>query len=295
MVYLENEYIKVDIMPHIGGRLWGARQKSNEYDFFYRQHVVKAGARGYAGAWLEGGIEWNFPHHHRANAYMPVDYDLQENPDGSATLWIGEQEIRDRMKFMLGISVYPGKSYFEVTFRPLNTTPFANSFLYFANASVHTNEDYQVIFPPSTEFGTAHAKNRFLRWPVSHEVFEGNDYRHGVDVSWWKNHPEWTSIFAYNYEEGFVGGYDHSKNAGTVIVSNHHLGAGKKFWTWGTGPRGQAWDVALTDDDGPALELMVGGYSDNQPDYSWLQPTSRNTLNSITTRSVPSAASRTPI
>jgi tetratricopeptide (TPR) repeat protein len=272
MVYLENEFIKIDIFPEIGGRLWGALDKSNSYEFFYRQHVIKPALVGMLGAWLEGGIEWNFPHHHRANAYMHVDYDIQENPDGSATLWIGELELRDRMKFMLGISVYPGKSYFELTFRPLNATPFANSFLYFANASVHTNDDYQVIFPPSTEFGTSHAKTQFLRWPVSHEVFGGNDYTHGVDVSWWKNHPEWTSIFAFNHEDDFVGGYDHGKDAGTVIVSNHHIASGKKFWTWGTGPRGQAWDKALTDDDGPALEIMVGGYSDNQPDYSWLQP-----------------------
>lgn len=272
MVFLENEYIKIDIFPEIGGRLWGALDKTNQYDFIYRQHVIKPQLVGMLGAWLEGGIEWDFPHHHRANAYMPVDYDIQENPDGSATLWIGELELRDRMKFLLGISVYPGKSYFEVTFRPLNSTPFTNSFLYFANTSVHTNDNYQVFFPPSTLFGTYHAKNQFLRWPVSHEVFNNIDYTQGVDVSWWKNHPDWTSIFAFNYTDDFLGGYDHGKNAGTVIVSNHNIAPGKKFWTWSNGPRGKAWDKALTDNDGPALELMVGGYSDNQPDYSWLQP-----------------------
>ena len=272
MVFLENKYIKIDVFPEIGGRVWGAIDKTNQYEFLYRQHVIKPQLIGMLGAWLEGGIEWNFPHHHRPNAYMPVDHDLQTNPDGSATLWIGELELRDRMKFMLGISVYPGKSYFEVTFRPINSTPFANSFLYFANTSVHTNDDYQVLFPPGTAFGTYHAKNQFLRWPISHEVFNNNDYTKGVDVSWWKNHPEWTSIFAFNYEDDFVGGYDHGKDAGTVIVSNHNIAPGKKFWTWSNGPRGKAWDEALTDTDGPALELMVGGYSDNQPDYSWLQP-----------------------
>jgi hypothetical protein len=121
-------------------------------------------------------------------------------------------------------------------------------------------------------FGTYHAKNEFLSWPISHEVFNDVDYTQGVDVSWWKNHEEWTSIFAYNYEDDFVGGYDHGKNAGTLIVSNHNIAPGKKFWTWSNGPRGKMWDKALTDTDGPALELMVGGYSDNQPDYSWLQP-----------------------
>ena len=64
MIYLENEYIKIDILPEIGGRLWGALDKTNQYDFIYRQHVVKPALVGMLGAWLEGGIEWNFPHHH---------------------------------------------------------------------------------------------------------------------------------------------------------------------------------------------------------------------------------------
>ncbi|HEX2395150.1 MAG TPA: DUF5107 domain-containing protein, partial [Bacteroidales bacterium] len=272
MVFLENEYIKINLLPEIGGRLFGAMDKTNNYDYIYRQHVIKPGLIGMLGAWISGGIEWNFPHHHRATAFMPVNYIMQENSDESATLWISELEIRHRMKFMLGISVYPGKSYFEVTFRPYNGTPFTNSFLYFANTGVHSNEDYQVIFPPSTEFGVYHGKNEFVRWPFSHEEYNDVDYSEGVDISWWKNHPEWTSIFAWNYQDDFVGGYDHGKEAGLICFSNHHIAPGKKFWTWSTGPRGQLWDKALTETDGPELEIMTGGYSDNQPDYSWLQP-----------------------
>ena len=272
MVYLENEYIKIDILPEIGGRLFGALDKTNGYDFIYRQHVIKPALIGMLGAWISGGIEWNFPHHHRATAYMPVDFTLVENQDGSTTLWIGELEIRHRMKFMLGLTVYPGKSYVEVTFRPFNRTPFVHSFLYFANIGVHSNEEYQVLFPPATRFGTYHGKNQFVQWPIADEVYNRVDYTGGIDISWWKNHPEWTSIFCWNYEDDFVGGYDHGKEAGILCLSNHHIAPGKKFWTWSTGPRGQMWDEALTETDGPELEIMIGGYSDNQPDYSWLQP-----------------------
>lgn len=272
MVFLENEYIRIELLPEVGGRLFGALDKTNNFDFIYRQHVIKPQLIGMLGAWISGGIEWNFPHHHRATAFMPVDYLMEENPDGSATVWIGELEIRHRMKFMLGVSVYPGKSYFEITFRPINKTPFPHSFLYFANIGVHTNEDYQVIFPPSTQFGTYHGKNQFVHWPIADEVYNRVEYNDGVDISWWKNHPEWTSIFCWNYEDDFVGGYDHVREAGTLCFSNHHIAPGKKFWTWSTGPRGQMWDAALTETDGPELELMIGGYSDNQPDYSWLQP-----------------------
>ncbi|MFC1547726.1 DUF5107 domain-containing protein, partial [Candidatus Neomarinimicrobiota bacterium] len=52
----------------------------------------------------------------------------------------------------------------------------------------------------------------------------------------------------------------------------HHVAPGKKIWTWGKGPQGQAWEKIYTDDDGPYIEIMTGAYTDNQPDYSWFQP-----------------------
>ena len=271
-VYLENEYIKVCILPEVGGRVFSALDKTNNHDFFYHQHVIKPALIGMIGAWISGGIEWNFPHHHRPSVFMPIDYFLQENPDGSGTVWIGELEIRHRMRWIIGLTLYPGKSYLEATLKPMNRTPFVQTFLFFANASAHSNPDYQVFFPPGTEYATYHGKNQFARWPISQEIYNGIDYTQGVDVSWWKNHPEWTSMFAWNYEDDFFGGYDHGKEAGTVSVANHHIAPGKKFWEWSAGPRGELWDKILTELDGPELELMTGVYSDNQPDYSWLQP-----------------------
>jgi tetratricopeptide (TPR) repeat protein len=271
-VFLENEYVQICVLPEIGGRIFSALDKTNNYDFFYRQHVIKPALIGMLGAWISGGVEWNFPHHHRATAFLPVDYTLTENQDGSKTIWVGEIEIRHRMKWLIGLTLYPDSSVLEATIRLFNRTPFPHSFLCWANVAVHTNPDYQIIFPPSTEFATFHGKNQFSRWPISREVFNRMDYTGGVDVSWWKNHPRATSFFAWNYLEDFLAGYDHGKEAGVVHVADHHIVPGKKFWTWGTGERGQMWETMLTETDGPYIELMVGAYSDNQPDYSWLQP-----------------------
>jgi len=271
-LYLENEYLKISVLPEIGGRLFSAVDKTNNYDFIYQQHVIKPALIGMLGAWISGGIEWNFPHHHRPSVFMPIDYALQENPDGSSTIWVGETEIRHRMKWMVGLTLYPGRSYIEATIKPFNRTPFANSFLCFANVGIHANENYQVLFPPGTEFATYHGKNQFAHWPISYEMFNEIDYTRGVDASWWKNHPEWTSMFAWNYEDDFFGGYDYGKRAGIVSFANHYVAPGKKFWEWSNGPRGWMWDKILTETDGAELELMTGAYSDNQPDYSWLQP-----------------------
>jgi tetratricopeptide (TPR) repeat protein len=270
---LENEYIRVCVLPEIGGRVFFAEDKTNNnYPFIYRQHVIKPALIGMLGAWISGGIEWNFPHHHRATTFMPVNYELRSNPDGSKTIWIGEIEIRHRMKWSIGLTLYPGKSYLEATVKLFNRTPLAHSMLFWANAAVHCNENYQVIFPPRTEYATYHGKNQFSRWPISYEVFNGVDYTKGVDVSWWKNHPNPTSYFAWNYEDDFFGGYDHGKRAGTLHVADHYIVPGKKFFAWGNGPHGQMWEKILTETDGPYLELMTGAYSDNQPDYSWIMP-----------------------
>ena len=279
-VVLENEYIRTSILPEVGGRIFTALDKTDRYDFIYRQTVVKPALIGMLGAWISGGIEWNVFHHHRASSFSPVDYARQENPDGSVTAWIGEIEIRHRMKWRLGITVFPGRSYIEAKLVPYNRSPFLHSMLYFANAGVHANDDYQVVFPPATEWVTQHAKAEYAAWPIAHENYNHVDFTalgrelgtDGVDISRWKNNLQWISFFAYNYEDDWVAGYDHGKKAGTLVLGNHHVAPGKKFWTWGSGDHGQAWDKLLTDRDGPELELMAGGYSDNEPDYSWLQP-----------------------
>ena len=269
---LENEYIKLCVTPEIGGKLYYGTDKTNGYNFIYKNNVVKPSNIGMTGAWVSGGIEWCVIHHHRASTFLPVDYDLKENSDGSKTIWIGETEPRHRMRWTIGISVYPGKSYYSAEVKIHNPTPYTNTFLYWANVAAHTNKNYQVIFPPSVGVATYHAKNSFTNWPVSTEVYNGEDFTKGVDLNWWINSVNQNSYFAYDLKEDFMGGYDHGKETGTVHIGDHNIVKGAKLWEWGSGARGQATEARLTDDSGPYVEIMVGAFSDNQPDYSWIKP-----------------------
>ncbi|MCK5369456.1 MAG: DUF5107 domain-containing protein, partial [Cyclobacteriaceae bacterium] len=199
-------------------------------------------------------------------------YSLAENEDGSKTIFIGETEPRHRMRWTVGITVAPGKSYFEAELTIYNPTPYTNTFLNWANVATHTNENYQTIFPPSVQFATFHAKNEFTHWPVSTEVFRGQDFTEGVDISWWKNVKQAASFFAHDLKEDFMGGYDHGKNSGTIHIGDHNIVKGAKLWEWGSGTRGQATEGKLTETSGPYVEIMVGAFSDNQPDYTWIKP-----------------------
>lgn len=267
---LDNQYVNIAILPEIGGRIFAASDKTNDYPFFYTQTGVKPALIGMLGAWLSGGVEWNIPDHHRASSYMPINWTMKENEDGSKTIWIGETELRHRLKWSIGVSVYPNRSWVEAKIKVINPTPMIQSMLYWANVSVHCNDQYQVIFPPDVQFGADHHKVYFTNWPIGEANLGSGE---NTDLSWWKNFTENSrSIFAWGSKMSFLAGYDYGKDAGTVHVANRHVVPGKKFFLWGNNTNGEMWNKILSDNDGHYLELMVGGYSDNQPDYSWINP-----------------------
>lgn len=271
-IMLENEYVQLMILPEIGGRIHTGLDKTNGYDFFYRQHVIKPALVGLLGPWISGGVEFNWPQHHRPSTYMPVHASIEEHADGSRTVWLSEHDPMLRMKGMAGICLSPGKSLVEVKVRLYNRTPLPQTFLWWANVAVRVHEQYQAFFPPDVTFVADHAKRAISSFPIARNSYYGVDYLPGTDISWYKNIPVPTSYMVTESKYDFFGGYDHARQAGLVHTSDHHIAPGKKLWTWGNAEFGYAWDRNLTDEDGPYVELMAGAYTDNQPDFAWLQP-----------------------
>jgi tetratricopeptide (TPR) repeat protein len=271
-VFLGNEFIQLMILPEIGGRIHAGLDKTNGYDFFYRQHVIKPALVGLLGPWISGGVEFNWPQHHRPSTYMPVHTAIEEHADGSRTVWLSEHDPMLRMKGMLGIHLAPGKAIVEAKVRLYNRTPLPQTFLWWANVAVRVHDRYQAFFPPDVTFVADHARRAISLFPIARGSYYGVDYSPGTDISWYKNIPVPTSYMVTESKYDFFGGYDHGRAAGIVHTSNHLVAPGKKLWTWGNAEFGYAWDRNLTDDDGPYVELMAGAYTDNQPDFSWLQP-----------------------
>ena len=271
-VYLENEYLKVMILPELGGRIQRAYDKTNDYDFVYYNHVIKPALVGLAGPWISGGIEFNWPQHHRPTTYMPVDHLAETHEDGSVTLLVGDVDQMYGTKVMTSFTLYPGKAYIEIRGQLYNRTPLPQTFLWWANPAVSVNEYTQSIFPPDVHTVYDHGKRAVSRFPIAKGEYYKHDYSEGVDISRYKNIPVPTSYMAETSKYDFVGGYDYKKEAGLLHVADHHFSPGKKQWTWGCGEFGKAWDRNLTDEDGPYIELMTGVYTENQPDFSWLKP-----------------------
>lgn len=278
LAILENEYVRIEIMPEIGGRIYRALDKTNGYDFVYYNRVIKPALVGLAGPWISGGIEFNWPQHHRPNTYGPVEYRLAENEDGSATVWVSEIDRMYGTKMTAGFTLHPGKAYLEISAQLYNRTPEPQTFLWWANPAVAVNDHTQSVFPPDVTAVFDHGKRDVSRFPIATGTYYKMDYSAGVDISRYKNIQVPTSYMAYKSDYNFVGGYDHGVQAGLLHVANHHVSPGKKQWTWGNGEFGQAWDRHLTDEDGPYIELMTGVYTDNQPDFTWLQPYEEKTF-----------------
>ena len=277
VVFLENEYIKVMVMPELGGRIQMAYDKIKQRHFVYYNHVIKPALVGLCGPWISGGIEFNWPQHHRPSTYMPVDSTIVENEDGSVTVWVNEIERMFHQKGTAGFTLRPGCAYLEIQGRVSNPTPLPQTFLWWANPAVEVNDAYQSVFPPDVNAVFDHGKRAVSSFPIATGTYYKMDYSAGVDISNYRNIPVPTSYMAVNSKYDFEGGYENDTQGGMLHVASHHFSPGKKQWTWGNGDFGRAWDRNLTDPYKgkgfrPYIELMAGIYTENQPDFSWLMP-----------------------
>jgi tetratricopeptide (TPR) repeat protein len=316
-VFLENEYLLVMILPQLGGRIHRVQDKTNGYDLVYYQPVIKPALVGLAGPWASGGIEINWPQHHRPSTFMPADVHVEKHSDGSVTVWLSEHDPMARMKGMHGACLHPHRAVLELKARAYNRTADTQTFLWWANVATRVHEQYQSFFPPDATYVADHAKRAMSTFPRCSGHYYGVDYaargksgipaaeipqhyvpphcRSGLstfnsqpspkgqpayrpdDLSWYANIPVPTSYMCMGTTEDFFGGYDHREQAGLVHVADHRISPGKKQWTWGNHEFGYAWDRNLTDADEhgehrPYIELMAGVFTDNQPDFSFLQP-----------------------
>ena len=274
---LENEYVKTQVLPAIGGKILRGYDKTGDYDFIYHNEVIKPALVGLAGAWISGGIEFNFPQHHRPTTFMPLEATLEESPDGGATVWTGEVEPFYRMRGAAGITLDPGRSYIKAKIRVYNRTDLPQIFMWWANLAVPVNENTRTIFPPDVEWVNDHDRRAVIEWPIAKGVYKTArpfDSGAGTDLSRYDSVKVPSSFLVSQGQSDmdFVAGYDSGIQKGIVTTADHHIAPGKKMWTWGHGDFGEMWCSNLTDENGPYIELMTGVYTDNQPDFTWLQP-----------------------
>ena len=247
-IFLENEYLKAIILPDLDGRLYSLYDKQSKREVFYRNHVVKYGLVALRGAWISGGVEFNFPNGHTTVTVSPVDARTLTAADGSATAVVGGIDRVTGMHWEIWLTLRPGQARLEQKVVLFNNTALPQLYWFWANAAVPATQDMHFIYPMREV--NPHSHTQIWTYPVWK----------GVDYSWYRNFPQPTSLFGLQIHRNFFGAYYHDLDYGVVHVADFRQDPGKKIWSWGTAGDGLIWTDLLTDHDGAYNEIQSGRY-----------------------------------
>jgi len=264
VIRMENPFISVSVLPEVGGKVWGATEKSTGNEFIYTNHVMKFREIALRGPWTSGGIEFNFGIvGHTPSTATPVDYWVQENPDGSASCVVGAMDLPSRTRWSVRIHLPKDKAYFETQAFWYNPSPYHQSYYSWMNAAVKATQDLQYIFPGLHYIGHNYDVP-LASWPVDEE---------GRDLSWYRNNDfgSYKSYFTVGEYENFFGGYWHDLRFGFGHWALYGDVPGQKIWIWGLSRQGMIWEDLLTDADGQYSEPQAGRYL-NQSDHALFLP-----------------------
>jgi tetratricopeptide (TPR) repeat protein len=258
-VYIENEYLKVTVLPELGGHLYAIYDKTAGRDVLYTNHVVKYAMVAIRGAWVSGGIEWNFPDGHTLTTVSPIDYAMRMEPDGSAAVVIGDTERVQRMQWSIVVRLRPGRKDVETEVTLNNRRETPSRYWYWSTAAAPATDDMRFIYPMRETY-----PHTF--WPVYTFPKEK-----GVDIGTYREVRNDLSLFALNSKRDFFGVYYEKSDWGIVHVADHRELPGKKTWTWGTDESGRIWVDKLTDADGQYVEFQAGRF-ETQMEHEFIAP-----------------------
>jgi tetratricopeptide (TPR) repeat protein len=259
-LFAENEYLKVTILPELGGRIYSVLDKTTNKDMFYMNPVIKPSNIALRGAFIAGGVEWNAgPQSHTITHMSPVDGVVGQETDGTAFIEVSNLEQSLRTTWVVRVSLHPGKAFLDENIRMFNPTDAVNPYYFWNNTAFPQLPGTRFIYP--MRLGTDHGGEKFFNWPIDN----------GVDLTWTKNYEGGTSIFAVNAAYDFFGAYDVDLDRGMVQVANHHEHPGKKAWTWGTGDYGTISQKSLADDGSKYIEVQSGPLM-SQSDFGMFVP-----------------------
>ena len=264
VVELENDYIKLIILPEVGGKVWSATEKSTGKDFVYNNHVVKFRDIAMRGPWTSGGVEANYGIiGHTPNCATPVDYITLKKKDGSVSCVIGVLDLLTRTSWKVDINLPTDKAYFTTSSFWFNATAFEEPYYTWMNTGIKAAGNLQFIYPGKNYLGH---EGEFSDWPINQQ--------NGRDISFYNNNNfgGYKSYHVFGKYTDFFGGYWHDDAFGMGRYSNHDDKPGKKIWIWGLSQQGMIWEKLLTDTDGQYVEVQSGRLFNQSSESSMYTP-----------------------
>ncbi len=264
VVELENAYLKVTVLPEIGGKIWSAVEKSTGRSFIYDNHVVKFRDIAMRGPWTSGGIEPNYGIiGHTPNCATPVDYLALVEQDGTAKVIIGVLDLLTRTPWRLEIALPPDKAYFTTRSSWYNATPIEQPYYTWMNTGIKAAGNLELIYPGTHYIGHG---GEVFPWPIHAE--------NGRNLSFYEQNDfgPYKSYHVLGRHSDFFGAYWHDDEFGMGRYSTRDDKLGKKAWIWGLSRQGMIWEKLLTDTDGQYVEVQSGRLFNQAAEASTLTP-----------------------
>ena len=264
VVELENDFIKIMILPEIGGKIWSAVEKKSGKEFIYFNHVVKFRDVAMRGPWTSGGIEANYGTiGHTPNCAAPVDFTTFSKPDGSVSCVTGVLDLLTRTTWRMEINLPADKAYFTTRSFWFNASGIEQPYYHWMNAGIKAAGNLEFIYPGTNFIGH---EGEVGEWPLN--------TKNNKAVSWYENNNFGTykSYHVFGKYTNFFGGYWHDGEYGVVRYADHDDKPGKKLWIWGLSRQGMIWENLLSDKDGQYVEIQSGRLFNQSAAESALTP-----------------------
>jgi len=282
---LENRYLRVIVLPGLGGRVYSVYDKISKQEVFYKNPTVKFSPLAIRGAFFSGGVEFSFPVAHAPTSASPVNWDMRENEDGSASIFVGGLEHMSGMRWMITLTLYPDRCALAQDVMLFNPSPLPGRYHYWTNASLVSAEDTEFIYPLRRVRSYEYAGTS--SWPVARLDLIGSqpglpgmegvpmwpaDRMHEpVDFHMEKDMLAQVSIFGRDVDKDFFGAWQHASNTGYAHYAKAKDVSGMKLWSWGSSDVGIVNQSALTDDGSIYAETQCGAM-ETQLDFDFLPP-----------------------
>ncbi|HET7119202.1 MAG TPA: DUF5107 domain-containing protein, partial [Hanamia sp.] len=259
VVELDNDFIKVIILPQIGGKIWTAIDKKNGKPFIYDNDAIKFRDIAMRGPWTSGGLEANFGiFGHTPGVATPVNYLTQKNADGSVSCIISLLDLLTQTRWNMEINLPKDKAYFITRYFWHNDTPLPQPYYSWMNLGEKVSDSLEYIFPGNHYI---YHDGKVYDFPINPENHKNISIYNQNDFGGAK------SYHVTGVHSKYFGVLWQKENFGMIHYAERQAKIGKKIWIWGLSRQGMIWEKLLTDHSGQYTEIQSGRlYNQNAPE-----------------------------
>lgn len=260
MVSLENDFLRVEVAPELGGRVYSLFDKRIGKEILFCNPAVKPVRILPIWAFISGGIEFNFPIAHSPTSIVEVGCARGQVGD-YGFIRVGEREGRTGMEWVVELGLVEGSPALVQRSAFRNRTGSDHPWMSWTITAVRSTEGTEFVHPPHRVL--VH-DDRVVEadWP-------------GDGLNWDRNARQMTALFWKPGSAPQFGAFHHDLGFGLMHLADPAQLPGKKVWTYGYGKH-RGWGQATTEGGLSYAEIESGPLLDQSEKPRFASGTERH-------------------